>query len=69
MMFDVLNELCYASLAVKTKKYPDLYRQVFMKVRRLRYVLADMKRDDARASSLAVGALLVVTLLYVSTMV
>lgn len=34
-----------------------------------RRLLADMKRDDARASSLAVGALLVVTILYASTMV
>ena len=37
--------------------------------RRFRQVLMDMKRDDARASHLAVGALLVVTLLYASTMV
>ncbi len=40
-----------------------------MKPRRLRQVLLDMKRDDARASHLAVGALVIVTLLYASTMV
>lgn len=40
-----------------------------MKPRRLHQLLMDMKRDDARASHLAVGALLVVTLLYASTMV
>ena len=40
-----------------------------MKSRRLRHVISDMKRDDARASHLAVGALLAVTLLYVSTMI
>ena len=38
----------------------------FFSVKRL---LNDMKRDDARASGLAVGALLVVTVLYASTMV
>lgn len=38
-----------------------------MKFDRIRQVLSDMKRDDARASHLAVGALLVVTILYAST--
>lgn len=40
-----------------------------MKFVRFRRLLTDMKRDDARASGLAVGALLVVTVLYASTMV
>jgi hypothetical protein len=35
----------------------------------LQRVVADMRRDDARASHLAVGALLVVTILYAATMV
>lgn len=40
-----------------------------MKPNRLHRLIMDMKRDDARASHLAVGALLVMTLLYASTMV
>jgi|GEM_PF-3422310 len=32
-------------------------------------LVRDMKRDDARATSLAVGALLVVSILYATTMV
>lgn len=40
-----------------------------MKPNRLKRLLTDMKRDDARASHLAVGALLAMTLLYASTMV
>lgn len=39
-----------------------------MKFDRIRHMLNEMKRDDARASHLAVGALLVVTILYASTM-
>lgn len=40
-----------------------------MKFPSVKRLLRDMKRDDARASGLAVGALLVVTILYASTMV
>lgn len=40
-----------------------------MKFPRVKRLLSDMRRDDARASSLAVGALLIVTVLYASTMV
>ncbi len=39
-----------------------------MKSIRLQRLMSDMKRDDARASHLAVGALLIVTLLYSATM-
>jgi hypothetical protein len=40
-----------------------------MKIRRLQRVMSDMRRDDARASHLAVGALLVVTILYAATII
>ena len=40
-----------------------------MKTRRLQRVMSDMRRDDARASHLAVGALLVVTILYAATII
>lgn len=40
-----------------------------MKFPSFKRLVRDMKRDDAKASSLAVGALLVVTVLYASTMV
>lgn len=40
-----------------------------MKAKGFRRLLADMKRDDARASHLAVGALLVVTILYSATLI
>lgn len=39
-----------------------------MKSERLYRLMAEMKRDDSRASGLAVGALLVVTILYATTM-
>lgn len=40
-----------------------------MKFPSFRRLVNDLKRDDAKASGLAVGALLVVTVLYASTMV
>ncbi len=40
-----------------------------MKTRRLQQVMSDMRRDDARASHLAVGALLVITILYAATII
>jgi len=40
-----------------------------MKSKRLQRLMSDMRRDDARASHLAVGALLVVTILYSATMI
>jgi hypothetical protein len=39
-----------------------------MKSKRLQRLIGDMRRDDARASSLAVGALLVITIIYSTTM-
>ncbi len=39
-----------------------------MKYKKLHRLIGDMRRDDARASHLAVGALLVVTILYSATM-
>lgn len=39
-----------------------------MKMNKLHRLIHDMRRDDARASHLAVGALLVVTILYSATM-
>ena len=44
-------------------------RQVVMKFPFFSKLVRDMKRDDARATSLAVGALLVVSILYATTMV
>ncbi len=40
-----------------------------MKTQRLQRVMSDMRRDDARASHLAVGALLVITILYAATII
>lgn len=40
-----------------------------MKSKRLQRLIGDMRRDDARASHLAVGALLIVTILYSATMI
>jgi hypothetical protein len=40
-----------------------------MKSERLQRLVSDMKRDDARASHLAVGALLVITILYAATII
>ena len=40
-----------------------------MKTHRLQRVMSDMRRDDARASHLAVGALLVITILYAATII
>lgn len=40
-----------------------------MKTDKLERIKNDMKRDDARASHLAVGALLVITILYAATII
>jgi len=40
-----------------------------MKNFRLQRVISDMRRDDARASHLAVGALLVISILYAATII
>lgn len=39
-----------------------------MKSKKWQRLIGDMRKDDARASHLAVGALLVVTILYSTTM-
>ncbi len=38
-----------------------------MKQYRIKRIMDEMKRDDARASHLAVGALLIITILYAAT--
>lgn len=40
-----------------------------MKPDKLERIKSEIRRDDARASHLAVGALLIVTILYAATMI
>ena len=40
-----------------------------MKTEKLHRIKTDFRRDDARASHLAVGALLVITILYATTII
>ena len=40
-----------------------------MKNEKIEQIKTEMRRDDARASHLAVGALLIITLLYAATII
>jgi len=40
-----------------------------MKADKIEQIKSEMKRDDARASHLAVGALLIITILYAATII
>lgn len=53
----------------KTANSIQTFGQVSMKLSRLQRLLLALRRDDAGATTLATGALLVATILYASTMV